>query len=80
MHTFEIYIMLLGLLYVYERVMIVDLSLDGRNVLTKIKMNIKPLNCIFCISFWVGVGFSFESIIFLSLPLVYRVVQLKLLK
>jgi len=38
--------------------------------------NVKPFNCDFCISAWVGIIFSicFLDIIYLSLPLLYRLV------
>jgi len=53
-------------------------------------LNIQPFNCIFCLSFWFGVaacvtffvmGFDLANSTFLmSTPLLYRIVQIKLLK
>ena len=39
--------------------------------------NVKPFNCITCISFWVTIGMliAFNSIILLSLPLLYHIIN-----
>ena len=80
MQHISLFIALLGCLYVYER-FATDIHLDGRNLLQKFNLNAKPFNCMFCISFWLGVAFScLVCSYFISLPLVYRVIQVKLLR
>ena len=80
MQQISLFIALLGCLYIYERVT-TDMHLDGRTLLEKYNLNVKPFNCMFCISFWLGVALSLLVCnLFISLPLVYRVIQVKLLR
>lgn len=61
-------------LYIYERVAI--------PMLFKTVLDFKPINCVFCLSFWTGCAFAWYhwELVYLSIPLMYRVIQVKLLK
>jgi len=78
---FEIILATIGLLYVYQRFMIEPNDL-GINRLQLYKINEEPLNCIFCLSFWTSIILSIFTYEYgyLSIPLIYRVVQLKLIR
>ena len=77
---FEIILAALSMLYVYERFLIIPET--TKSLLQKIGMDHKPLNCIFCVSWWV----SIIILIFvrdpeiLTIPILYRITQLKLLR
>lgn len=78
---FEIILATIGLLYVYQKFMIEPNEL-GINRLQLYKINEKPLNCVFCLSFWISIIltiFTFQYG-YLSIALIYRVVQLKLIR
>jgi len=53
----------------------------NRLFLKFLRLSNKLLGCMFCISFWLGVALSLLVCnYFISLPLVYRVIQVKLLR
>ena len=69
-------------LYIYERTVMPF-------IVKRIKfLNHEPMNCIYCVSIWIGIGLAYctyplyemESLMFISLPLLYRITQIKLLK
>mgnify|MGYP003113897075 CR=1 FL=1 len=69
-------------LYIYERLAI--------ELIHGTKLDYKPFNCVFCLSYWIGLitflvvisikGFDFHYIYLLSLPLFYGITQTKLLR
>lgn len=68
------FLIVLTALYIYEREVIGNIE--------NTRFNFEPFNCVFCISFWLGLFLSLVSfdLIYLCLPLVYRITQTKLLK
>lgn len=61
-------------LYIYER--------EAIPRLFKTRLDFKPFNCVFCLSYWIGLVFAWfqMELVYLSIPLIYRVIQVKLLK
>jgi hypothetical protein len=68
------FVLILTALYIYEREAIARLF--------KTRLDFKPFNCVFCLSYWIGLIFAFfqMELLYLSIPLIYRIIQVKLLK
>lgn len=79
---FELLIGLTSLLYVYQRTFIEPIDARGRNRLYYLKIDVKPFNCVFCVSFWLSLTTTIltNDPIYLSIPLIYRIIQLKLIR
>jgi hypothetical protein len=68
------FVLILTALYIYER--------EAIPRLFKTRLDFKPINCVFCLSYWIGLIFAFfqMELLYLSIPLIYRIIQVKLLK
>ena len=68
------FILILTALYIYER--------EAIPKIFKTRLDRKPINCVFCLSYWIGLVFAWfqMELLYLSLPLIYRIIQVKLLK
>jgi hypothetical protein len=71
----ETILIALTALYIYERIGITAIEDTAL-------FDYKPFNCVFCISFWCSIALSviYEQPLYLSIPLLYRVTQVKLLR
>ena len=70
----ETILIALTALYIYER--------EALEIVEKSLIDVKPFNCILCLSFITGaIAFIItQQPIYLSIPLLYRVTQVKLLR
>ena len=79
---FEIILATIGLLYVYQRFMIEPDPESKKYKIQDTWLDRKPFNCIFCISWWLGLTLSvlYLNFLYIAVPLLYRIIQLKLIR
>ena len=61
-------------LYIYEREIYNKMDMAHPKLL---RLDFKPFNCLFCLSFWSGLILTFITLdpIYLAMPLFYKLIQ-----
>ena len=69
-----IIILTLTALHIYERVIYDKMDMEHPILL---KLDFKPFNCLFCLSFWSGLVITLITLdpIYLGMPLFYKLTQ-----